>query len=238
MFNQISNPRPQILQTPSQMIPMTYPVHNFTHQYQSQQPPTAMSNMIAYPSQNYSLPSTNIFNSNLQSSQVPIDCSNQSNWSTSTSQFPSSQVPINSSSQSNWSTSTSQFPSSQVPINSSNQSNWSTSSSPYSYEIVFLPSNVIKCYGCSQKFADKYRVPPYNIVVKHKDRRIRGFSPNGNMLFTNDFQNTYYHLSVDHITRKNHTFNNIVTIAETAMLALSSQQFEIINKSGLIVSTN
>ena len=34
-------------------------------------------------------------------------------------------------------------------------SDWSSSSSPYQYELIFLPANVSKCYGCSQSFAEK-----------------------------------------------------------------------------------
>ena len=45
-------------------------------------------------------------------------------------------------------------------LNTLNNNHWSTASSPFPYEIVFLPTNVVKCYGCSQKFADKYRIPP------------------------------------------------------------------------------
>ena len=34
-------------------------------------------------------------------------------------------------------------------------SNWSSSSSPYQCELIFLPANVSKCYGCSERFAEK-----------------------------------------------------------------------------------
>ena len=72
-------------------------------------------------------------------------------------------------------------------LNTLNNNHWSTASSPFPYEVVFLPTNVVKCYGCSQKFADKYRIPLYNIVVKHKDRRIRGYNLDGSIMFAPDF---------------------------------------------------
>ena len=97
-------------------------------------------------------------------------------------------------------------------LNTLNNNHWSTASSPFPYEIVFLPTNVVKCYGCSQKFADKYRIPPQNIVVKHKDRRIRGYNPDGSIMFAPDFQNTYYHLNTTHILRKNPEFKYNVMI--------------------------
>ena len=90
-------------------------------------------------------------------------------------------------------------------LNTLNNNHWSTASSPFPYEVV-------KCYGCSQKFADKYRIPPYNIVVKHKDRRIRGYNPDGSIMFAPDFQNTYYHLNTTHILRKNPEFKYNVMI--------------------------
>ena len=65
---------------------------------------------------------------------------------------------------------------------------WSTASSPFFYEIVFLPTNVVKCYGCSQNFVDKYRIPPYNIVLKHKYRRIRDIIPTASQCLSQIFK--------------------------------------------------
>ena len=48
-----------------------------------------------------------------------------------------------------------------MPLTASNSllspqtSNWSSSFSLYQYELIFLPANVSKCYGCSQSFAEK-----------------------------------------------------------------------------------
>ena len=49
---------------------------------------------------------------------------------------------------------------------------WHSGLSPYHYELIILPTNVRRCYGCNCEFVDKYRQEPYNIVVKHVDRRI------------------------------------------------------------------
>ena len=89
---------------------------------------------------------------------------------------------------------------------------WSSSSSRYQYELIFLPANLSKCYGCSQSFAEKYRHPPYNIVAKHKDRRIRGVGTNGNIRYSSNFQNTYYHLNNEHILKKNPSFDRKIFI--------------------------
>ena len=35
----------------------------------------------------------------------------------------------------------------------------------------FRKKSVKKCYGCGDNFAEKFRQPPHNIVVKHVDRR-------------------------------------------------------------------
>lgn len=45
---------------------------------------------------------------------------------------------------------------------------WHSGMSPHHYEIVFLPNNVKKCYGCGNEFADKYRAAPFNTIVKHR----------------------------------------------------------------------
>ena len=121
-------------------------------------------------------------------------------------------------------------------LNTLNNNHWSTASSPFPYKIVFLPTNVVKCYGSSQKFADKYRIPPHNIVVKRKDRRVRRCNPDGSIMFAPDFQNTYYHLNTTHILRKNPEFNNKVSRNDSVMISLSSKHKEVINKSGLFIS--
>ena len=72
----------------------------------------------------------------------------------------------------------------------SNPSRWHSGMSPGRYELVLLPANVVKCYGCGQKFAQKYRSSPYNIIIKHVDRRIRGRDASGNIVHNQDFTST------------------------------------------------
>ena len=55
-------------------------------------------------------------------------------------------------------------------------------------------------YGCGDMFAEKFRQPPYNIVVKHVDRRVvRRDDNTGALVYSTDFTNTYYHPSPAHI---------------------------------------
>ena len=77
---------------------------------------------------------------------------------------------------------------------SQSPSNWHSGLSPNCYELVVMPKKVKKCYGCGQEFAEKYRTPPTNIVVKHLDRRITGKNAQtGQVVHSGDFTNTYYH---------------------------------------------
>ena len=109
-------------------------------------------------------------------------------------------------------------------------SNWSSSSSPYQYELIFLPANVSKCYGCSQSFAKKYRHPPYNMVMKHKDRRIRGVDTNGNIRHSSDFRNTYYHLNHEYILKKNPSFDGKIFIRDRVKTNLSQEHVKHLNQ--------
>ena len=94
-------------------------------------------------------------------------------------------------------------------------SNCSSLSLPYQYELIYLPVNVSKCYGCSQIFAEKYRHPPYNIAVNHKDGRTRGVDTNGNIRYSSNFQNTYYHLNHEHISKKKPSFGSKICISDS-----------------------
>lgn len=53
-------------------------------------------------------------------------------------------------------------------------SQWHSGMAPNRYQVVLLDPIVKKCYGCGNAFADKYRRSPYNLVLKHVDRRITG----------------------------------------------------------------
>ena len=86
--------------------------------------------------------------------------------------------------------------------------------SPHKYEVVTLKPSAKCCYGCGNSFADKYRSPPYNLVVKHIDRRVTGKNDfTRQLIYSRDFSNAYYHLAKSHIHRKNPTFSGIVYIS-------------------------
>ena len=113
---------------------------------------------------------------------------------------------------------------------------WNTASSPYYYEIVLLPCNVTKCYGCCKEFASKYRVPPHNVVVRHKDKRIIGRNEVGGVKYGSEFQNTYYHLNLEHIKMKNYLFDSNVFINLEVGKTLTPAHFDIIMVSGLTIN--
>ena len=113
---------------------------------------------------------------------------------------------------------------------------WHSGMSPHPYYLVALPTNVRKCYGCREVFAKKYRQPPYNIVVKHLDRRMVGKVGNtGTPVYNTDFTNTYYHPNPLHIKRKNPVFDDHVRIDSLTYRSLDERQREILKKNGLIV---
>ena len=68
---------------------------------------------------------------------------------------------------------------------------WHSGLPPYPYKIVVLPNNVSVCYGCHSKFLDSERAFPSNLVIKHRDRRITGRRPTGELLVAADYQCTY-----------------------------------------------
>ncbi|XP_015771522.1 PREDICTED: uncharacterized protein LOC107349844 isoform X3 [Acropora digitifera] len=107
---------------------------------------------------------------------------------------------------------------------------------PLPYYLVALPKNVRKCYGCRKVFAEKYRQPPYNIVVKHLDQRVMGKDSNsGALLYARDFTNTYYHLNPSHIKRKNPFFDGRVLIDPDTYESLNEDQRKVLKKHGLKV---
>ena len=114
---------------------------------------------------------------------------------------------------------------------------WHSGYSPHRYELVTLPGNVKKCYGCGAEFTDRRRSPPHNIVVKHVDRRlVRRDERTGNFLFSADYSNTYYHLDFTHIQRKNPVFNGQVFIAFDKLSSLNNSQCNIIENCNLKVT--
>ena len=116
---------------------------------------------------------------------------------------------------------------------------WHSGYSPHRYELVTLPGNVKKCYGCGAEFTDRQRSPPHNIVVKHVDRRlVRRDERTGNFLFSADYSNTYYHLDFSHIQRKNPFFTGQVFIAFDKLSSLNNSQCNIIENCNLKVTVN
>ena len=68
---------------------------------------------------------------------------------------------------------------------------WHSVLTPHSYYLVALPTNVKKCSGCGDMFAEKFRQPPHNIVVKHVDRRmVRRDDNTVTLVYSTDFTNT------------------------------------------------
>jgi len=113
---------------------------------------------------------------------------------------------------------------------------WHSGHSPYRYELVSLPLRVQKCYGCGMEFANKYRQSPYNIVVKHVDRRlVRRDEQIGLSLYSADYSNTYYHLDAAHISRKNRFFNGNIYISLEERQNLDEGQSNVITMSNLNV---
>ena len=86
------------------------------------------------------------------------------------------------------------------PARLSGAEGWHSGYSPHRYELVTLPGNVRKCYGCGAEFTERHRNSPNNIVVKHVDRRlVRRDEHTGHFLYSADYSNTYYHLDFGHI---------------------------------------
>ena len=79
---------------------------------------------------------------------------------------------------------------------------WHSGMSPHKYYLREKPANVTNCYGCNESFSLRYCQPPTNIIVKHIDRRIRGKTQDGQLIYNADFTPAYYHPIRSHITRK------------------------------------
>ena len=123
------------------------------------------------------------------------------------------------------------------PTYASGAESWHSGYSPHRYELVTLPGNVKKCYGCGAEFTDRHRSPLYNIVVKYVDRRlVRRDERTGNFLFSADYSNTYYHLDFDHIQRKNPFFNGKVFISFDKLSSFDNSQCNILENCNLNVT--
>ena len=114
---------------------------------------------------------------------------------------------------------------------------WHSGLSPHSYYLVVLPTNVKKCYGCGDMFAEKFRQRPHNIMVKHVDRRVvRKDDNTGALVYSTDFTNTYYHPNPAHIRHKNPVFDGRVLIDLGTYQSLDEGQRESLKENGLAVN--
>ena len=66
---------------------------------------------------------------------------------------------------------------------------WNSGLSRYPYKVVEKAKEVVKCFGCSQNFAN---IIAFNLVIKHIDGRIRGKGSNGHFIYNSDFTPAYY----------------------------------------------
>ena len=87
----------------------------------------------------------------------------------------------------------------------------------HDYELITLPTNVCKCYGCGIDLVDKYLNHPYNIIVKHVDRRVlRKDHFTEALIYSTDFVLLImYHPSLKHIGRKNPLFPGLVRLSSS-----------------------
>lgn len=113
---------------------------------------------------------------------------------------------------------------------------WQPWMSPYAYEVVLLPTMVKKCYGCGNNFVERYRSPPHNLVVKHMDKRIAGKDTLGQLKYSVNFNNTYYHPSMAHIQKKNPYFDGNVRISRSLYDSLDHGQHQVLASLDLEVN--
>ena len=137
-------------------------------------------------------------------------------------------MPFNQETRGSTCSSTWNTPSNQQTTQSNEQ--WHSGMSPFPYEVMLLPNNVPKCYGCGNDFAEKYRKPPFNLIVKHIDRRIIKKCEKTGQVFSNDCNNTYYHLVGLHILRKNRAFTSVDIISRELYSTLDERQQEILHE--------
>ena len=110
---------------------------------------------------------------------------------------------------------------------------WHSGMSPYRYEVCIMQNNIKKCYGCNHEFVDTYRCHPQNVIIRHVDKRIRGLTNDGSILYGADFAKTYYHCKFSHISMKNPYFDRIVYL--NPQLLLSAEQQCVLMSGNLTV---
>lgn len=70
------------------------------------------------------------------------------------------------------------------------------------FHLTFLAGIIKKCYGCGIKFANKYRSPPYDIILKGFEFREYICPETKMKKMSKTKQNTYYHLNPDCIRKR------------------------------------
>lgn len=112
---------------------------------------------------------------------------------------------------------------------------WNSTLSPFPYEIVEKAKSSL-CYGCGQKLSALHNRPPFNLVVKHVDRRIVMERKTGEVMCHPEFSPTYYHLVPSHIRRKNPYFDGYVMIKKRLYKKLKKYR-HLIEGNGFHIST-
>ena len=67
---------------------------------------------------------------------------------------------------------------------------WHSGMSPNRYKVVLLEPMVTKCYGCGSAFSERFRSSPFNVILKHVDRRITGKNYTGQFQYCSDYSST------------------------------------------------
>ena len=77
-------------------------------------------------------------------------------------------------------------------------------------------------------------MPPHNVIVRHKDKRIIGRNEVGGVKYGSEFQNTT--INPEHIKMKNYLFDSNVFINLEVGKTLTPAHFDIIMVSGLTIN--
>ena len=92
----------------------------------------------------------------------------------------------------------------QTIASSSSPVYWHSGLPSHPYEVIEKAKEEVKCYGCSQNFANNVAL---NLVIKHIDTRMRGKDSNGHFIYNSDFTPAYYYSMLNQILRKNMYFH-------------------------------
>ena len=88
-----------------------------------------------------------------------------------------------------------------------------------------MQNNIKRCYGCNHEFTHTYHFHSQNVIIHHVDKRIRGLTDDGSILYGADFAKTYYHCKFSYISMKNQYFDGIVYLNPQLLLSTEQQCF-------------